>query len=156
MKPAEIAATLGEVLGHVFQQAQSNGMALAGQPFTRYFDWGPGLLTIEAGMPVAAHAGGSPAGDVRAETLPGGLAATTMHIGAYDKLNEAHAAVQQWIEAEGLNAAGAPWEVYVTDPADFPDPKDWKTEIFWPLAYIGALRLTCHQCHRLTFLASRD
>jgi len=30
-------------------------------------------------------------------------------------------------------AAGAPWESYVTDPADYPDPADWKTEIFWPV-----------------------
>jgi AraC family transcriptional regulator len=133
VKPSEIAATLGEVLGYVFQHAQSNGIGLAGQPFTRYLDWGPGLLTIEAGMPVTVHAGGTSSGDVRADTLPGGLAATTTHTGPYDKLNETHAAVQQWIEAEGLTAAGAPWEVYVTDPADYPDPKDWKTEVFWPL-----------------------
>jgi amidase len=58
---------------------------------------------------------------------------TTTHGGSYDSLYRAHAAVQQWIEAEGLTAAGAPWECYVTDPADYPDPKDWKTEIFWPL-----------------------
>jgi AraC family transcriptional regulator len=42
------------------------------------------------------------------------------HAGPYDKLHEAHAAIQQWIAAEGLTAAGAPWESYVTDPADSP------------------------------------
>jgi len=133
VKPTEIAATLAEVLGHVFVHAQKNGIALAGQPFTRYLEWGPGLWTIEAGLQVAAHAGAGSEGEIRPETLPGGLVATTVHSGAYDKLNEAHAAVQQWIEAEGLRAAGAPWEVYVTDPTDYPDPKDWKTEVFWPL-----------------------
>ncbi len=133
VKPDQIAATLGEVLGHVFLHAQQNGIALAGPPFTRYVEWGPGLLTIEAGLAVAAHAGAGSEGEIRPETLPGGFVATTVHSGAYDKLTEAHAAVQQWIEAEGLRAAGAPWEVYVTDPADYPDPKDWKTEIFWPV-----------------------
>jgi AraC family transcriptional regulator len=134
VKPAEIATTLAEVLGYVFLHAQRNGIALAGQPFTRYLEWGPGLLTIEAGLPVGAHAGEASEGEIRAETLPGGFVATTVHTGSYDKLTEAHAAVQQWIEAQGLTAAGAPWECYVTDPADYPDPKDWKTEIFWPLA----------------------
>jgi AraC family transcriptional regulator len=133
VKPSEIATTLAEVLGHVFQHAQRNGMALAGQPLMRYLEWGPGLWTIEAGMPVTAHTGAASEGDVRSETLPGGMVATTTHAGSYDKLAEAHAAVQQWIEAEGLTAAGAPWECYVTDPADYPDPKDWKTAIFWPL-----------------------
>ena len=135
IKPADLANTLAEVLGAIFLYAQQNGMALAGQPFTRYIEWGPGLWTIEAGLPVAALKKDAPAsGEVRADTLPAGPAATTTHAGAYDGLTGAHAAVQQWIEAQGLKAAGAPWEVYVTDPADFPDPNDWKTDIFWPLA----------------------
>ena len=134
VKPDEIANTLGELLGQVFLYAQQNGIALAGQPLMRYLDWGPGLLTIEAGLPVTAHAGVDSSGDVRAETLPGGAAAATTHAGHYSGLIKCHAAVQQWIESQGLKAAGAPWEVYVTDPADYPDPKDWKTEVIWPLA----------------------
>ncbi|MGA2880221.1 MAG: helix-turn-helix domain-containing protein [Bryobacteraceae bacterium] len=135
VKPSEVASTLAEVLGYVFTHAQQNGIALAGQPLTRYVEWGPGLWTIEAGMPVTAHCCESPVeAEVRTGTLPGGLVATTTHTGSYDKLNEAHAAVQQWMEAEGLTAAGAPWESYTTDPADYPDPKDWKTDIFWPVA----------------------
>jgi AraC family transcriptional regulator len=136
IKPADLAKTLAEVLGAIFLHAQQKGMALAGQPFTRYIEWGPGVWTIEAGMPVATLGKDSPRGEaeVRDDTLPGGPAATTTHTGSYDGLFRAHAAVQQWIEAEGLAAAGAPWEVYVTDPADFPDPKDWRTDIFWPLA----------------------
>jgi AraC-like DNA-binding protein/effector-binding domain-containing protein len=136
IKPADLANTLAEVLGQIFLHAQQHGMALAGQPFTRYIEWGPGVWTIEAGLPVAALSKDSSGAqvDVRADTLPGGPAATTTHAGAYDGLMRAHAAVQQWIEAEGLVAAGAPWEVYVTDPADFPDPKGWKTDLFWPLA----------------------
>ncbi len=135
VKPTEIASTLAEVLGHVFLYAQRTGTALAGQPFTRYLDGGPGLLTIEAGMPVAAapRETSGPTG-VIADELPGGPVATTTHSGPYDKLPEAHAAVQVWIDAQGLVAAGAPWESYVTDPADYPDPKDWKTDVFWPLA----------------------
>jgi AraC family transcriptional regulator len=135
VKPSEVASTLAEVLGNVFTHAQQNGIALAGQPLTRYLEWGPGLWTIEAGMPVTAHCCETACdADVRAGILPGGFVATTTYTGSYDKLTEAHAALQQWIEAEGHTPAGAPWEVYTTDPADYPDPKDWKTEIFWPLA----------------------
>ncbi|MGP0074235.1 MAG: helix-turn-helix domain-containing protein [Bryobacteraceae bacterium] len=135
IKPSEVAATLAEALGHVFTHAQQKGIALAGPPFTRYVEWGPGLWTIEAGMPVTARiAEVRTDTDVRPDALVGGFVVTTTHAGSYDRLNEAHAAVQQWIEAEGLKAAGAPWESYVTDPADYPDPKDWKTEIFWPIA----------------------
>jgi AraC family transcriptional regulator len=140
VKPSEIAAALGESLGHIFAHAQKDGIALAGQPFTRYVDWGPGLLTIEPGLPVVMAAGGrhrvdsSGRFEIFADTLPGGPVATATHVGPYDSLTEAHAAIQVWIEQHGLAAAGAPWEVYVTDPADYPDPRDWKTEVFWPLA----------------------
>jgi AraC family transcriptional regulator len=132
-KRSEIAATIGETLPHIFLYAQQNGIALAGLPFTRYVEMGPGLVTMEPGMRVAGSAV-SGQGEVVADTLPGGPVATTTHIGPYDKLADAYAAIEQWMEEKGLAAAGAPWESYVTDPADYPDPKDWKTEVFWPLA----------------------
>lgn len=139
VKPTEIAKAIGEALPQVFLFAQQNGIALAGLPLTRYVEWGPGLVTIEPGMRIATPGqllgNSSPAQQpIRADTLPGGPVATTMHTGAYDKLTEAHAAIQQWIESQGFTSAGAPWESYVNDPADYPDPKDWKTEVFWPIA----------------------
>jgi AraC family transcriptional regulator len=133
VKRSEIAATIGEVLPHIFIYAQQNGIALAGLPFTRYVEMGPGLITMEPGMRVVSP-GGASHGEVIADTLPGGPAATTIHAGPYDNLPEAYAAIEQWMEAEGLVAAGAPWESYLNDPSDFPDPKDWKTEVFWPIA----------------------
>ena len=131
VKPAELAQALGEIFGQTHLYAQRSGATMAGPPFTRFLEWGPGLSTIEAGMPIAAPDPGE--GDVRADVLPGGPVATTIHTGPYDQLSGAHAAVQQWIEAEGLVAQGAPWESYITDPAHYPDPKDWQTELFWPL-----------------------
>jgi len=130
---AELAQALGEMFGRVYQLAQAKGMALAGPPFARYLDWGPGMTTIEAGMPVASHSGKTSDAEVLEETLPGGPAAITMHSGPYDKLSEAHAAIQVWVEGQGLAPSGAPWESYITDPGQFPDPKDWKTEVVWPL-----------------------
>jgi AraC family transcriptional regulator len=132
---SEIAATIAEVLPKVFMYAQQNGIALVGPPFTRYVEVGPGVLTIEPGMRVAgASTQSSGEGEVVSDTLPGGPAATTIHVGPYDQLHDAYVAIEQWMKAEGLVAAGAPWESYVTDPADYPDPKDWKTEVFWPVA----------------------
>jgi AraC-like DNA-binding protein/effector-binding domain-containing protein len=145
VKLSEIGSTLAEVLPRVFMHAQQTGAAIAGQPFTRYMEWGPGVATIEAGLPVVASgdnsndaesasaaAGGS---EIVADCLPDGPVATVTHSGSYEKLSEAHAAIEQWIEAQGLRAGGPAWEVYTTDPADYPDPQDWKTDVFWPLAH---------------------
>jgi len=139
-----IAATIGESLPHVFLYAQQKGIALAGLPFTRYIELGLGTITMEPGMRIAAP-GQDPIpvepawtevsgeGHVVQDTLPGGPAAVTVHMGPYDKLPEAYEAMELWIQSQGLIAAGPPWESYVTDPSEHPDPKDWKTEIFWPL-----------------------
>ena len=133
VKRSEIAATIAEVLPHILIYAQQNGIALAGLPFTRYVEMGPGLVTMEPGMHVTST-GAASQGDIIADTLPGGPAATSVHAGPYDKLTDAYAAIEQWMEAEGLIAAGAPWECYLNDPSDYPDPKYWKTEVFWPVA----------------------
>jgi AraC family transcriptional regulator len=133
VKRSEIAKMIGESLPLVFMHAQKTGAALAGLPFARYLDWGPGMTTMEAGMRVASPSGAVGEGEVLADILPGGLVATTVHQGPYDKLTDAHGAIQQWVEEQGLKPAGAPWESYVNDPSEYPDPKDWKTEVIWPL-----------------------
>jgi effector-binding domain-containing protein len=68
------------------------------------------------------------------DALPGGSTATTIQSGPYETLTEAYAALEKWIERNGLRPAGPPWEDYITDPAESPDPKDWKTEVCWPVA----------------------
>jgi AraC family transcriptional regulator len=136
VKRSDIAATIGEALPHVFAYAQQHGIALAGLPFTRYLEMGPGLITMESGMRIAAgEARTSKSGDagVMAEILPGGPVATVTHTGPYEGLPDAYAAIEEWIEAQGFVASASPWECYMTDPSEHPNPEDWKTEVFWPL-----------------------
>jgi AraC family transcriptional regulator len=130
----EIASTIAEVLPQIFHFAQQSGLAITGPPFTRYWESGPGLLTIAPGMPVALPTAVESESGIIADILPSGPAAATTHFGPYEKLPDAYVAIEEWMEKHGLAAAGAPWEVYVTDPADYPDPKNWRTDIFWPLA----------------------
>ena len=127
----ELSSAIGEGLGQAFPYSQRVGVAIAGRPFTRYQSTGPGLYRIEVGMPVATATGGE--SRVESGTLPGGPVAVAMHAGSYDTLTETYAALERWIEANGYRTAGAPWESYITDPADLPDPADWRTEVYWPL-----------------------
>ena len=55
VKRSEIAKMIGESLPLVFLHAQKTGAALAGLPFARYLDWGPGMTTMEAGMRVSSR-----------------------------------------------------------------------------------------------------
>ena len=127
----ELSKTMGECFGKAFPYAMQSGVPLAGRPFTRYLSTGPGLFTIESGCVLAAATPG--AGDIEAATLPGGPAVVAMHGGSYDSLGETYAEMERWMEKNGMHPGGAPWESYITDPADHPDPADWRTEVYWPL-----------------------
>jgi AraC family transcriptional regulator len=128
----ELQGAIGHSLGGVFGHCQKVGLPLEGRPFTRYLSTGPGLWTIECGKPLAAPAPGE--GPIEATTLPGGPTVVAMHGGPYDQLTETYVAMERWMEANGVRPGGAPWESYITDPADHPDPADWRTEVYWPIA----------------------
>lgn len=128
----ELSGAIAQGVGQVYMHAQKAGLPLAGHPFTRYVSAGPGLLTIEVGFRLAGRAAGE--GDVEAGELQGGPAVVAVHGGPYEQLAETYAAMERWMEQNGLSPAGAAWEWYVTDPADHPDPADWRTEVYWPVA----------------------
>lgn len=128
---AELPATIGECLGSIFTHAQKAGLVVAGHPLSRYPSAGQGLVTIDVALPLAAPGAGD--GEIRAGFLAEGPAAVATHEGPYDTLGETYAALERWMSTERVAARGAPWEVYVTDPADYPNPADWRTEVFWPI-----------------------
>ena len=127
VRRADIAATIAAELPRVFLHAQQRGFAIAGYPITRYLETSIGMVTLETGMRVTAHnskwTSAEGEGDVLAETLPGGLAAVTVHSGPYDQLQDAYAAIEEWILANGFQRGGPPWEAYLNDPGDYPDRK---------------------------------
>lgn len=130
IKHEEIAGALGELLPGVYAYVMKKGIPMAGPPLCRYREWSPGGVTLEAGMSVAVAAEGE--GDVLAGTLPGGPAASTIHVGPYDTLSEAHSALETWLADNALHGAGDPWEVYLTDPGEVPNPAEWQTEVIRP------------------------
>jgi AraC family transcriptional regulator len=130
--PSEMQAALGECFGKLFGYGAKAGLPIAGWPLCRYVSTGQGLWTIDPAMPLAAPVTGE--GEMIADVLSGGPVALGIHGGPYDQLPDTNAAIERWIEANGYKVAGAPWEQYVTDPGEHPDPKDWRTEVYWPLA----------------------
>jgi AraC family transcriptional regulator len=128
---SELAAMLAECFGTLFNHGMRSGLPIAGAPLARFVDTSPGLWTVQAAMPLAAPA--AAAGEMQPGALPGGPVAVAVHAGPYETLSDTYAAMERWIEAQGLKVAGRPWESYITDPAQHPDPQDWRTEVCWPL-----------------------
>lgn len=128
----QLQPLFAECFPMIFQHCLRSGVAIAGQPVARYVETGQGLWTIDSAIPVAGEA--IPAGEIEAGELRAGPVAFAIHHGAYETLGETHAAIELWIEENGVKTDGAPWESYVTSPAEHPDIADWRTEVFWPLA----------------------
>lgn len=128
----ELQATLAECFGKLYGYAQTHGFALAGFPLARYITTGPGLWTIEPCVPLVTTVSG--AGEIEAGMLPAGAVAFAVHGGPYEELHGTNAEIERWIEKNDYRIGGAPWEWYVTDPGEHPDPANWRTEVYWPLA----------------------
>ncbi len=91
-----------------------------------------GRAVVEAGFPVAEAM--HPTGEVHDLELPAGPAVVAWHLGPYDTLGATYEAVQEWMDASGLQPAEGMWECYVTDPGAEPDPEAWRTKIVWPVS----------------------
>ena len=128
---AQLQGMLSECFGKLYAHGRKAGLPIAGWPVARYLSVGPGLWTVEAAMPVATTVSGE--GEMESGTLPAGPVALGIHAGLYDQLPETYAAIEKWMQANGVRAGGAPWESYLTDPTQHPDPADWRTEVYWPL-----------------------
>lgn len=129
--PSELQQTLGECFGKLFTYAAKSGLPIGGWPICRYVSTGLGVWTVEPAIPLAAPASGK--GEIQADVIPGGWVVLGIHAGPYDQLPDTNATIERWIDENGYKTGGPTREHYVTDPAEHPDPKDWRTEVYWPL-----------------------
>ena len=127
----KIAQVMGPLFGEVHGYIQAQGQRPAGMPLTIYHSMDGNTVELECAMPVASPMAG--AGRIQAGELPCGTMASITHMGPYDDLPATWAALTEWMKSEGLEAGGAPWEVYVTDPGAEPDKSKWRTDIFFPV-----------------------
>lgn len=127
----EIGSFMNRAIGAVARAIAAQGVAPAGPPFARYHRGDRDVFEVEAGFPTSD--GVTPTDEVAASTLPGGPVATVTYVGPYDQMQGAYQALAEWITARGGAPAGDPWEVYLSDPSEEPDPQKWRTEIVMPL-----------------------
>lgn len=113
-----IGGNIGAVSGHI----EEAGLQPAGAPFTRTFQFADGILDCETGFPLSAPAKSQ--GNFVATELPKATVAMTVHVGDQATSEKAYDAIHAWMEANGKQPAGAPWEVYVADD---------RTEIYFPV-----------------------
>lgn len=129
-KVEEVGPAIGKILAKVETYITNKKSKPAGPPFTRTFSFENGVLEFESGFPVTSKIAGQ--GDIIGTELPKGNVATTSHVGPQETSQDAYEAIHAWMAKNGKKEAGAPWEVYLTDPASTP-PEKSKMQIFFPI-----------------------
>lgn len=128
----EIGPTLSRILPRVFSSLVELGVRPVGPPFCRYTSWREADCDLEGGILVDGLVSGI--GEIEGGQIGGCKAVRTLHTGPYKDLHTAYTAGAEWMKENGQQGAGAPFELYLTDPGKVPDPADWQTEIYWPVA----------------------
>ncbi len=75
-------------------------------------------------------------GDILYQPLPGGQAATALHMGEYHAVGAAWSKLSAWVEANGHGSVFGTfggWDVYENDPDSVSDASELRTRIYQPL-----------------------
>ncbi len=124
--PQFLGRAFAAVIGHLGML----GEAPAGAPFVAYHNMDMQNLEIDAGFPVAHEVAG--AGEIKPGFIPGGDAATCLHVGPYDQVGAAYEALTRFIAANGRKAKGVAYEFYLNDPTTV-EPSKLETKVLFPL-----------------------
>ena len=139
MAELNLAAAFDRYMPAVAKAITEAGAAIGGPPYGRYHRFGPDVVDVEIGFPVAGAAGDMPAlagiaaGEVGRSELPAGPVARTTYVGSYDGLGGVYDRLHEWIHAQpGYDDGAGAWESYIDMPGDGPGGEA-RTEIVWPL-----------------------
>jgi DNA-binding transcriptional MerR regulator len=97
-----------------------------------------GTLEAEIGWLVDGDVPARP--PIEATEFPATRALVMRHVGPYEQLARSYRLMAEAMEEHGLEAAGAPREIYESDPQEVADPNDYVTEIVWPIGRGGEFK----------------
>jgi effector-binding domain-containing protein len=124
-RQADLSTVIPQACGEVWNFVRSAAIPQPGRHVALYLD---GVMNIECGVEVGQRFQGN--GRVVCSHTPADFVATTIHIGPYSRLGDAHKAVSTWCAANGHSPAGPRWEIYGhwND-----DPAKLRTDVFYLL-----------------------
>ena len=127
---------LGAAFPELFTHTGTHGVVVTGHPFVIYHAFGPDAIDAEVCVPVAGPA--PEAGRITAHALPAETVVRTLHVGSYDELGQAYAALETWATDHGYVSAGPHRERYLNGPDATSSPADYRTEIDLPVVAVEA------------------
>jgi effector-binding domain-containing protein len=125
----QLGAVIQQACGTVWNVVRARQTQGAGRHVAVYLD---SVFNLEVGVELTAPFPGY--GEVIASSLPAGEVATTTHLGPYQRLADAHQAVQQWCKAQHREPVRPCWEIYGHWLDEWnADPSQIRTDVYYLL-----------------------
>jgi effector-binding domain-containing protein len=123
----EMTVTMGPGIAELLAAITAQGIAPAGEIFTRHLRRPTESFDLEISVPVATPV--TAVGRVRPSEWPALKMARTVYHGPYEGLGDAWPEFMDWIEKNGHTTTEELWESYTVGPRSNPDPNSWRTEL---------------------------
>jgi len=128
----EIGPFMELYMPQLYMYAMRKEGKMTGHPYSMCYNWDPeGKILMEVGLPLTEPIEGE--GVFIATNTPGGKAVKALHFGPYEEVAPVYEALEQYIKVMKMEFAGPPWEVYITDPNEEPNPEKWETMVYFPI-----------------------
>jgi len=131
--PQTYSMVMGRAYGELMSFAKGKKLNVTGPPFSIGIKWDSVTMnaTMDIGIPVEKAERAS--GRIRVQDFPGQKAVMAYYFGAYDKIGRTYNILEQYIKENKKDIAGAPWEIYISDPMTEKDTAKWETHIVFPV-----------------------
>lgn len=127
---------VNEAMGQMFSELTAalnrSKVDIDGPAFALFPSYSDSSMQVIAALPV--EAGSALPAKYPMQSTQGGLMVKGVHIGPYMGLSDSYSQIDKYMSVNNLKAAGAPMEVYLTDPSVEPDTSKWVTEIYFPVS----------------------
>ena len=133
---SNISNIMGQQYGSIGMFMGQNNIAFAGMPFTIYHDMNMenGTVIMSNAIPVKDKIVITDDSNILCGYLPKMKVLKATLKGNYSNLSEAWKTTTTYIAENDIEQSELnPFEIYMTDPGDFPNPADWITEIYIPI-----------------------
>lgn len=129
-----MSAKMGESFGKIMQFMGEHNIKQSGMPLTVYNDMSSSSVIMSNGIPVKEKIILPMDADVSLNYIPNIKVLKTTLKGNYTNLNKAWEKAMAYLVQNNLEQASEhPFEIYTTDPGNYPNPADWITEIYIPI-----------------------
>jgi len=131
----EMAQFYARSYGALVAAMEKAGVQQAGPPTGLYYAWDEAgeMTDMAAAFPIRQKA--TFPNEFSQTTLPAGRAIVVDYYGGYDRLGDAHNAIDDFAGENGMTLGAPAIEEYITDPGQEPDTSRWLTKVTYPVKF---------------------